>query len=48
MPSSGAFWKIRRQPRAAPLDIEEPRILLLLTFSYLRAKGIDMLLTPMH
>src|SRR5215212_2502942 len=26
MPSSGAFWRIRRQPRAAPLDKEEPRM----------------------
>ena len=26
MPSSGAFWRIRTQPRAAPLDKEEPRI----------------------
>jgi hypothetical protein len=25
MPSSGAFWRIRRHPRAAPLDKEEPR-----------------------
>ncbi len=24
MPSSGAFWRIRRQPRAALLDKEEP------------------------
>jgi transposase len=25
MPSSGAFWRIRRHPRAAPLDKEESR-----------------------
>jgi hypothetical protein len=25
MPSSGAFWRIRGHPRAAPLDKEEPR-----------------------
>jgi transposase len=25
MPSSGACWRIRRQPRATPLDKEEPR-----------------------
>src|SRR5215212_5188174 len=25
MPSSGASWRTRRQPRAAPLDKEEPR-----------------------
>jgi hypothetical protein len=25
MPSSGASWRIRRHPRAAPLDKEEPR-----------------------
>jgi hypothetical protein len=25
MPSSGAFWRIRRHSRAAPLDKEEPR-----------------------
>jgi hypothetical protein len=26
MPSSGAFWRIRRRRRAEPLDKEEPRI----------------------
>jgi hypothetical protein len=26
MPSSGPSWRIRRGPRAAPLDKEEPRI----------------------
>jgi hypothetical protein len=25
MPSSGASWRIRKHPRAAPLDKEEPR-----------------------
>jgi hypothetical protein len=25
MPSLGASWQIRRRPRAAPLDKEEPR-----------------------
>jgi transposase len=31
MPSLGASWQIRKRPRAAPLDKEEPRTLLLLT-----------------
>jgi transposase len=31
MPSSRASWQIRRRPRAAPLDKEAPRILLLET-----------------
>jgi hypothetical protein len=33
MPSSGAFWRIRRHPRAAPLDKEEPRT------QYMRSSG---------